>query len=621
MVELTQAQTLERIDELLEVTYRSADLGNLTDPLAETVYILLSRQTREDCYQKLFRKLRARYPRWMDVLSARPTDLRELLRPGGFHRARTRELVGILEAVRADNEARKIGPYASPPRDLTLDHLRTMSDAAAERFLDALPGIGPKSARCIQSYSLDRKRFAVDTHVHRIVERLGILTTGNRKADHDPLESAITPAIRKRLHMNLVHHGRAICTSQRPKCDRCVLVSFCRTGRVLSRDDRHPVAVELFAGAGGFGTGCRQEGFQIALAVELDRNAAQTYRANHPGVPVVEADVTRLKAFDVRRLVPGVGEPAVLLAGPPCQGYSAAGARQANDPKNVLFKHVSRLARELNAAYIVIENVPGLKNVQGFSFLHGVRVSLGRSHYAAGEYLLNAADFGVAQVRKRFIFLGRRRNIKDAPPPAPPAPVVQPVEGRLMRALEDLPWLPSGTIAEYAHQDNGTVLLNASTMAHSAAVVAKIARIKGSGKGPISYRRLGTDLAPTLIAGHRAFPVHPVLNRTISVREAARIQGFPDTYVFCGPRSTQPLQVANAVPPALARRIAAHIRGLMEEDGLLAPSDDHPKLQRRPAVAPPAVDRGSNVLRPHEKSLKPVPPTSMFEDEVALVSQ
>ena len=602
LVRLTPAQKLQRIDELLEVTYRSTDLGNLEDPLDETIYILLSRQTRQGCYQRLFSELRCRYPRWMDVLHAAPADLERILRPGGFQRARTRELVGILEAVRADNEVRKVGPYAVQPKDLTLDYLRSMSDTEAEKALDALPGIGPKSARCIQSYSLGRERFAVDTHVYRIVARLGILKTRNRKTDHDPLERAVEPAIRKRLHMNLVHHGRAICTSQKPKCDQCVLISFCRTGRTMGRRDHKPLAIELFAGAGGFGTGCQQEGFRIALAVELDRNAAQTYRANHPGVVVAEADVRRLRASDIRRLVPGVGEPSVLLAGPPCQGYSRAGARKANDPKNLLFRHVSRLARELNAAYVVIENVPGFQNVQGFSFLHRLRVSLGRSRYAAKAYLLDAADFGVAQVRKRFICLGRRRDIKDAPPPAPLVPDAQPVEGRLMRALAGLPSLAAGMRAEYARLDDGTLLLNASTMNHSAAVVRKISAVRKPGQGPISYRRLGTDLAPTLIAGHRALPVHPVLNRTISVREAARIQGFTDTYVFCGPRSTQPLQVANAVPPALARAIAAHVRRMMEEDRLIRRrTTGNQKLLSRSILMPSAISDRRDAIVAAEK--------------------
>jgi DNA (cytosine-5)-methyltransferase 1 len=124
----------------------------------------------------------------------------------------------------------------------------------------------------------------------------------------------------------------------------------------------------------------------------------------------------------------------------------------------------------------------------------------------------------------------------------PPTPTV-------LDAIGGLPLLGSGESAEH-------LLPNGSTMRHSSRVVAKIARISPGG-GPLSYRRLRPDMAMTLVAGHGALPVHPFLHRTISVREAARLQGFPDSYVFAGPRSSQPLQVANAVPPPLAWALGA----------------------------------------------------------------
>lgn len=613
-IPLDSRQLIDRIDELLEARYRAADLGNLSDPLEETIYILLSRQTREDRYQGIFRDLRNKYPLWVDVLNADAAEVEGVLRSGGFQRARTRQLLGILEAVRADNEARGVGPYAIPPEDLTLGYLAQMSDKSAEGFLDDLPGIGPKSARCILSYSLGRDRFAVDTHVYRIFQRMGFLPARSRKADHDPLEQAVPPRLRTRLHMNLVHHGRAVCVGQRPRCGECVLISFCKVGRTNTSDSAAPVAVELFAGAGGFGIGARSAGFRMALAVEIDRNAAQTYRSNHPGVPVLEADVARLTAKEIRSAVPSLRRADVVFAGPPCQGYSVAGARLASDPKNRLFRHVSRLARELGAGYVVIENVPGLRNVRGVSFMRGIKMSLARRGYVAHAYLLNAADFGVAQVRKRFVFLGRDRRISSDAPIAPLKPHALPLEGRLLRALEGLPLLPAGELAEYRRLDSGHILLNGSTMAHKPSVIAKIQRITGNVRGPLSYRRLGTDLAPTIIAGHRAFPVHPVLNRTISVREAARIQGFPDTYVFCGPRSTQPLQVANAVPPAVATAVAVHIRRLLELD-----RSQPAKLQAE--LAPPAADRRADVRRPDEETLEPFPATSVLENQVALIAQ
>ena len=135
-----------------------------------------------------------------------------------------------------------------------------------------------------------------------------------------------------------------------------------------------------------------------------------------------------------------------------------------------------------------------------------------------------------------------------------------PKTATLYEHLQDLPSLGPGEGSERLLLSDGRVVLNSRAMKHSRRVVAKIKAIRPGG-GPISYRRLDVDVARTLVAGHRALPVHPIEHRAITVREAARIQGFPDTYFFCGPRSSQPLQVANAVPPALARAVARELRG------------------------------------------------------------
>ena len=325
------------------------------------------------------------------------------------------------------------------------------------------------------------------------------------------------------------------------------------------------------------GSGFREAGYRVALAVEEDRNAAQTYRANNPGVPVLEADVAKLDAKVIRRIVPGLRRIDTLLAGPPCQGYSAAGLREPDDPRNQLFRHVGRLARELKARVVVLENVPGLRRVNGTGFLHRILCSLRAQGYSAAAYLLRAYDFGVSQDRKRYFILARRRE--DGTAPVQPEPAHRPPGDRkntrlaktpsLTAALRGLPRYGPGIEAEWRVLRGGRQLLNASTMQHSRRLVAKIRKIR-SGKGPMSYRRLDRDLARTLVAGHRALPVHPDLNRTISVREAARIQGFPDTYVFCGPRAEQPLQVANAVPPPLAAAVAKHLLKYLTDGGAKA---------------------------------------------------
>jgi len=192
--------------------------------------------------------------------------------------------------------------------------------------------------------------------------------------------------------------------------------------------------------------------------------------------------------------------------------------------------------------------------------------------YHAREYLLRACDYGVPQLRRRLLFLGQHKEWGSAPEPPPPSHCPGrhcercPANSRercglpstptVTESLAGLPALDQGQVAEFLRLGPGAEpLLNGSTMRHSDQVVAKIREIR-PGTGPISYRRLHGDLARTIVAGHRALPVHPYLHRTISVREAARIQGFSDDHVFAGPRSWQPLQVANAVPPSLAHAIA-----------------------------------------------------------------
>lgn len=568
--QLSVADIVQRVDELLEVTYRSGDLGNVSDVLSETIYILLSLNTRETVYQRIYRALRARFPRWLDVANASIDHLSATLQPGGLHGQRAGYLKELLIAVHEDNTRRGEGPAASPAADLTLEYLRNMADFEAESFLLGLPGVGKKTARCVMSYALNRQQFAVDTHVARIFTRLGLVPARAGKPDHDAFQAIVPPEMRNRLHINLVHHGRAVCDNPRPKCHGCVLVSFCGEGqRKVATDDGRPWAVDLFAGAGGLGHGFREAGWHIALAVERDRDAAQTYRANNAGTPVVEADLAALSARDVQLMCGRNTEPYAVLAGPPCQGYSAAGSRDPNDPKNKLYRHVVRVADGLRAQLVVLENVPGLRRVNGIGFVDQILVSL-RRHRNAERYELLASDFGVPQQRRRLFFLARRKDLGSAPTcPAPTHSTVAgsdlPATPRLDTLLRGELELPDGTVIEPLVTDTGALISNASTMKHSERVLTKIQGI-AAGKGPISYRRLEPDLARTLVAGHRALPVHPWLHRTISVREAARIQGFADDYVFCGTRANQPLQVANAVPPPVAAAVAAHLLQFIARD-------------------------------------------------------
>ncbi|WP_158009909.1 DNA (cytosine-5-)-methyltransferase [Carbonactinospora thermoautotrophica] len=565
-----------RVDELLELKYRSRVLGNLKDPLAEAVYTLLSRQTHEAAYQRVYAELRARWPEWQQLLDADVSEIESVIAPAGFGRQRAMQLKELLHTVAAACADRGLAG------EITLSWLAGLDDDAVESFLLSLPGIGPKSARYVMHYALGRPAFAVDTNVKRIFHRLGLVTDSGGKVNHALYEQIVPKRLRQRLHVNLIHHGREVCRSAKPNCASCPLISFCETGRTADwSHDPRPVAVELFAGGGGMGAGFTKAGYRLAVAVEWDRDAAQTYRANHPGTVVLEADVRKVTGDTLRRLVPSAAQPQVIVAGPPCQGYSAAGKREATDEKNSLFLEVTRLARELKPRFVVIENVPGMRKVGGVSFTQAVLDELERSGYDSEEYSLRACDFGVPQLRHRLIFMAQRNDLgpaPDAPDPshcaghycerrcgeAPGSRCGRRPTPTVLDTLKGLPELGPGEEAEYREID-GFLLLNGSTMRHSDRVIEKIRAIT-PGTGPISYRRLHPDIARTIVAGHRALPVHPILHRTISVREAARIQGFDDDHVFCGPRANQPLQVANAVPPPLAEAIAKHLKQAAERD-------------------------------------------------------
>jgi DNA (cytosine-5)-methyltransferase 1 len=212
-----------------------------------------------------------------------------------------------------------------------------------------------------------------------------------------------------------------------------------------------------------------------------------------------------------------------------------------------------------------------VRRVNGHGFLDKIVAALEDAGYAVAPCLLRACEFGVPQHRLRYFFLCRRgRRAEKIREPASThrahgeGDASLPETPRLDELFATLPEVPEGTLAEHIVGEDGQEYLNMSTMAHSARVIRKIATIK-PGEGPISYRRLESGEARTLIAGHRAMPVHPRLHRAISVREAAVIQGFPNDYFFCGPRAEQPLQVANAVPPPLARAVALHLRSVFDK--------------------------------------------------------
>jgi len=595
-----------RVDELLEIVYRKRDLQREESLLGGLVLNLLKLPPHNAVHGEIYAELCVRWPEWGEILDTDTSEIAAVLAPAGEGGRRATQLKELIQIVAAECSSRGFSG------EITLSWLHKLDDDAAQSFLCTLPGIGPDTARCLIQRELGRESFAVDVNMRRIFHRLGLVIDPDHDACGDLYEQILPRRLRHRLRMNLTHHGREVCRSDTPDCGRCPLISFCEMGR-RSRwiGDSRPVAVELFAGGGGMGAGFAKAGYRIALAVEWDKNAAQTYRANHPGTVVLEADVRETTGETIRQMVPSADKPEVIVAGPPCQGYSAAGKREATDEKNSLFREVARLASEMQPRFLVMENVPGMRKVGGVGFTQAVVGQFEKSGYDVREHALRACDFGVPQLRHRLIFMSQRKDLgiaPDAPEPThcaghycddgcgeePGSRCRRRPTPTVLDALKGLPDFGPGEEAEYRVLD-GFVLLNGSTMRHSSPVIEKIRAIT-PGTGPISYRRLHKDIARTIVAGHRALPVHPVLNRTISVREAARIQGFEDDHVFCGPRSNQPLQVANAVPPPVALAIALHLQSTVRGETLSKRAlSKHPRSEGQMHI-PIAVDEMSVLV-------------------------
>lgn len=213
-------RTLAELERLLTAAYGApeGDLQNKRDPLEEAVYIILSFQTDLDRCQRVWARLRRTFPSWSHVVKASKRQVARVLREGGLQEQKASTIRGLLRAVK-----NRMGEYS-------LDALRTMDDAGAERILTSLPGLSWKGARCVLLYSLDRDVFPVDGNTFRVLKRVGVVSGDSvyrRKSLHDGLQQVVPPSRRRAFHVNLVVHGQRTCLPRRPQCERCAANLVC----------------------------------------------------------------------------------------------------------------------------------------------------------------------------------------------------------------------------------------------------------------------------------------------------------------------------------------------------------------------------------------------------------
>lgn len=350
------------------------------------------------------------------------------------------------------------------------------------------------------------------------------------------------------------------------------------------------IGVDLFAGAGGLTLGAKLAGIEVVFAVEADPHAADTYAANHPEVRLFRNDIRKLKRIP---LSPWKCQ-SVLFGGPPCQGFSTSNQRTRNrkNKKNWMFKEFIRLTESWKPDWIVFENVKGIIETDNGRFLKLITRDFEKLGYTISTGFLNAADFGVPQKRERMFVIGSRHAIKASMPlPIRRKPI--PVR----HALIDLPFLANGankdilpykkkTRSSYVRQlRNGAKEVSGNLVTRNAQfVVRRYKYVKRGGNWSQIpnhlmknyranfechtgiYHRLDPKKVSVVIGNYRKnMLIHPYQDRGLSVREAARIQSFPDNYKFMGSIGFQQQQVGNAVPPFLAKAVFSAIRLLVKE--------------------------------------------------------
>jgi endonuclease III len=204
----------------LHAEYASPRHGNKANPLDELVFILLSQMTTHHSFNRVFNRLKRTVGSWEHALSMPLPKIQALIKDAGLSGQKAPRLKAILKRLKQDFGRVSLAP------------LKRMGDDQAEAYLTSLPGIGLKSAKCILMYSLDRSVLPVDTHVWRVVSRLGLVPSGTRYPQvHRVAEEAVAPRDRFSIHVNAIAHGRRVCLPLRPRCPKCSLKRSCETYR------------------------------------------------------------------------------------------------------------------------------------------------------------------------------------------------------------------------------------------------------------------------------------------------------------------------------------------------------------------------------------------------------
>lgn len=356
------------------------------------------------------------------------------------------------------------------------------------------------------------------------------------------------------------------------------------------------VAIDLFCGCGGFSYGFQQAGFDMALGIDMWKDATVTYKHNISGAQVINDDITSVSVADIlKKARMKVEDVDVIIGGPPCQGFSVSGKRMIDDPRNKLYKSFVEIVDEIRPKVFVMENVPGLIRLFGGKVKEQVLSDFSAIGYRVDVQQLSSDDYGVPQQRKRVFFVGlnEQKISKDVDFVFPKAEYGEGLKSVVTckDAISDLDFVPDDVSmgedipyeipaqSEYQRlmRKNSNSIKNHSITIHKEQTKNIIAMVPDGGnykdlpeelqstrKVHIAWTRMNSQKPCfTIDTGHNHH-FHYKENRVPTVRESARIQSFPDRFEFIGIKTSQLKQVGNAVPPLMAEAIAKQVIDVIE---------------------------------------------------------
>lgn len=350
--------------------------------------------------------------------------------------------------------------------------------------------------------------------------------------------------------------------------------------------------LDLFCGAGGFSKGFIDAGFNVVLGVDNDEMALKTFRENHGNAETLQLDLfnhENLKVI-VEYLEKNNIKIDVLVGGPPCQGFSLAGPRDENDERNTLYLAMVKLAKIIQPRAVILENVPGLVNLFDGKAAIRIQEDLNEIGYKVKTKILYAPDFGVPQIRKRVFFVGVSGDPDNFNFPTPTVEEkdyvtceqaisdLPSLEDTIGEEIQDYPVEPQSEYQKLMRKNSDKIYNHIGTkhIEKTIKLISMVPEGKNYKALPEKYRKQfkynealtryhSKKPSLTINTGHRSH-FHYKYNRIPTVRESARLQSFPDNFIFYGNKTQQYRQVGNAVPPMLGKVIAKEIKNYLEKE-------------------------------------------------------